>query len=283
MLFTERVNYESPTNDIYLAQHHHIASRAHAEATGDKEQEESEQDLARCRPKVFHRCNEAQRRLDDCDDCLAEEDEEEDHEVEARVRLEGFVGGPVPAHERGGREEECKDHSRDKVLNFAVGQHQDQGTHDVDEEHSRVQYPNVVQVSDGLLELDSDLLVDVVVETGLEATLLRQRWPIVQTSCATTTRVYLSFPTIQLGGLSVQLSLSPVKLLQTELGSHLRGTGRRLTRRHSPYPCLAGHIASGQWLCSAHVLVFVIKRIVVLQTTLLAGGVLCYLLYGGVL
>lgn len=91
---------------MYLCEHENIA-RSTGTVGKRYAHEKQPHNNAPARAKLLHGHNNATRartgkpdRLYGGHECLEGEDEEEHHEVEARIRLEGFVRWAIPAQER---------------------------------------------------------------------------------------------------------------------------------------------------------------------------------------
>lgn len=95
--------------------------------------------------------------------------------------------GIVP---EGGRVEKEQQHSAD----------------DVASENHGVEHPEVVQMTNNLLEFHWNFNIDVLIEARLKTTLFRQRWPIVPTD-ASLIVAQLLFTSLQFLGFSFQLLL----------------------------------------------------------------------------
>ena len=78
-------------------------------------------------------------KVQDAHEELKEEDEEEDHEVEGGVVAEGLVGGPEPADERHGREEdEVEEPEAEGLAKVPAGEQIEQADYHVREEQANV-------------------------------------------------------------------------------------------------------------------------------------------------
>ena len=78
--------------------------------------------------------------------------------------------------------------------------------------------PEVVEPLDSLLELDRDVHVDVLIEAGLAGHEGRQRGPVVGPDIVRR-GLELLLPPGQLGGLPLQLLLSPLQSVKQSLSS----------------------------------------------------------------
>jgi len=179
---------------VDLCQHEEISKCGNTESKGDEENDEanevvtasssltpsptSEGDDCSYQPTSTSPWNPESHDYREAE--LTEEDEEEDHEVEARVGSECLVCRSEPTEEGERDEEEAVDEGEAK--HGAIVQPSEEETSSskqVCQHQQSVQKPQVVEALHHLLELHGDVHVDVLVEAGLAWQEARHGWPVV--------------------------------------------------------------------------------------------------------